>query len=56
MLCIDIFTKFVVVVPLASKKERDLASGIMECMNEMGKKPKLIYTDDEGALHTKAIV
>ncbi len=56
MLCIDIFTKFAVVVPLASKSEGDLAAGILECMNKMGKKPKLIYTDDEGALHTKAII
>ena len=56
MLCIDNFTKFAVVVPVASKNEGDLAAGIMECFNKMGKKPKLLYTDDEGSLHKPAIL
>ena len=50
MLCIDIFTKYAVVVPLKSKKEEDIAAGIIECIHKMGKKPEIIYTDDEGAL------
>ena len=55
MLCIDIFTKYAVVVPIKSKKENDIAAGIIECMHKMGKKPEIIYTDDEGALHTQSI-
>ena len=55
MLCIDIFTKYAVVVPVSSKKEIDVAAGIVECMQKMGKKPEIIYTDDEGSLHTKSI-
>ena len=39
MLCIDIFTKYAVVVPVKSKKEIDVAAGIVECMQKMGKKP-----------------
>ena len=55
MLCIDVFTKYAVVVPFKSKKEDDIAAGILECMHKMGKKPEIIYTDDEGALHTQSI-
>jgi hypothetical protein len=55
MLCIDIFTKYAAVVPIKSKKEDDIAAGILECMEKMGKKPEIIYTDDEGALHKPSI-
>ena len=39
MICIDIFTKYAVVVPIKSKKEDAIAAGILECMRKMGKKP-----------------
>ena len=55
MIMIDIFDKFVHVVALQGKKEEDLASGMIECIHKMGKKPKIIYTDDETALNTEAI-
>ena len=55
MLCIDIFTKYAVVVPIKSKAEDDIAAGIIECMHKMGKKPEILYTDDEGALHKPSI-
>ena len=55
MLMIDIFDKFMSVVAIKSKTEGDVASGMIECLNKMGKKPKIIYTDDEGALNTEAI-
>ena len=43
------------VVPIKSKQEGDVASGMIECLNKMGKKPHIIYTDDEGALNKEAI-
>ena len=43
------------VVPIKSKQEGDVASGMIECLNQMGKKPQIIYTDDEGALNKEAI-
>ena len=43
------------VVPINSKQEGDVASGMIECLNKMGKKPDIIYTDDEGALNKEAI-
>ena len=55
MLMIDIFDKFMNVVAIQGKKEADLASGMIECLNKMGKKPKIIYTDDEGAMNKEAI-
>ena len=55
MLCIDIFTKYALVLPITSKTEDDTAAGILECMHKMGKKPEILYTDDEGALHKPSI-
>ena len=55
MLMIDIFDKFMHVVAIQGKKEEDLASGMIECIHKMGKKPRIIYTDDETALNTEAI-
>jgi hypothetical protein len=55
MVCIDIFTKYAVVVPIKTKQDGDIAAGILECMEKMGKKPEIIYTDDEGALHKPSI-
>ena len=55
MLMTDAFDKFMHVVPIQGKKEEDLASGMTECLHKMGKKPEIIYTDDETALSTDAI-
>ena len=55
MLMTDIFDKFMQVVAIKGKKEEDLASGMIECLHKMGKKPKIIYTDDEGAMNKEAI-
>ena len=55
VLMIDVFDKFMYVVPIKSKQEGDVASGMIECLNKMGKKPEMIYTDDETALSTDAI-
>ena len=57
MLMIDIFTKYMVVVPLASKSEKtgDITSGLLECLNKMGKNPEIVYTDNEMGLGTEAV-
>ena len=55
VLMIDVFDKFMYVVPIKSKQEGDVASGMIECLNKMGKKPEIIYADDEGALNKEAI-
>lgn len=52
MLMIDVFTKFMVVVAIKSKSEKtgDIAAGLIECLHRMGKKPEILYTDDESSL------
>ena len=55
MVCIDIFSKFASVVPIMSEDTGDVAAGIIECIQKMGRKPKIIYTDDEAALSTGAL-
>ena len=52
---IDVFSRFMVVVPIKNKNEANIASGIIEGFNKMGGKPKILCTDDEGALQKEAI-
>ena len=51
---LDIFTKFAIVIPIKSKSEGDVASGMIQGFKEMGRTPKLLYTDDEASLSTDA--
>ena len=57
MLMIDIFTKYMVVVPLLSKSEKtgELTAGLLECLQKMGKTPEIVYTDNELGLGTAAV-
>jgi hypothetical protein len=55
LMMIDIFSKYMTVVPLESKQTAELLKGIKEAFQNMGKKPEVIYTDDEGALNSKEI-
>jgi len=55
LMMIDIFSKYMTVVPLETKQTRDLLEGIKEAFGNMGKKPEVIYSDDEGALNSKEI-
>ena len=55
MLRVDIFTNYAVVVPVKSKTLAAIAAGILECMHNMGKKPEIINTADEAALHKPSI-
>ena len=50
MLCIDKFSKYCAILPINGKTESDLALGFIECMNKMGRPPKVIMTDGEGAI------
>ena len=53
MLCIDAFTKSCVICPIKSNSESELALGFIECMNKMGKPPKVVFTDGEtGTRHS----
>lgn len=49
MTCIDVLSKHAVVVPLGSREAPDAVAGTMEALQKMGKKSKIICTDDEGS-------
>jgi hypothetical protein len=55
MLIIDIFTKYLVVIPLNTKDEGDIASGLMEGFTKMGGTPDMLYTDNETSLGSLSI-
>ena len=55
MILIDVFSRFMQVVPLAGKDEANLLAGLMEGINKMHGKPEQIYSDDEGALQTSGV-
>ena len=54
--CIDIFSKYAAVVAIQDKKGGSVASGLLECFKMMGKKPELLYTDDETSFSSYALV
>ena len=53
LLMIDMFTKFLTVVPVASKQADTILEAIKHGFKNMGKLPELLYTDDEGSFHSK---
>ena len=56
LVLIDIFTKYAVVVPIKSKSPSDVLAGMMEGIQKMGRKPKMIYSDEEGSLNSADIM
>ena len=50
LVCIDVLSKFAVVVPIKTKNGEDVLEATKEALRKMGKKPKMIYTDDERAI------
>ena len=50
LVLIDIFSKYAVVLPIASRTPPDLLAGILEGIQKMGEKPKMIYSDEESSL------
>ena len=52
---IEVFSRFMHVVPIKGKDEANIASGMIEAFHKMGGKPQILYTDDEGGLQKEAI-
>ena len=50
LVCIDVLSKYCVVIPIVSKNEPDVIEATKKALEKMGKKPKIIYTDDERAI------
>ena len=55
VLCIDIFTKFITIIPMKRKETPDIFDAIKQILNKAGK-PKNIYTDNEGAWSAGTII
>ena len=50
LVCIDVLSKFAVVVPVRRKETGSVIKGTKEAIKKMGEKPEIIYTDDEKAI------
>ena len=50
LVCIDVLSKYAVVVPIRSKNGEDVLEATKEALRKMGKKSKINYTDDERAI------
>ena len=50
LVCIDVLSKYCVVIPIVSKNEPDVIEATKKALEKMGKKPKIIYSDDEKAI------
>ena len=55
LLMIDVFSKYMTVIPIKTKGGVDVAEGIIEGFEKMGGPPKILYTDDEKALSAVAM-
>ena len=55
MVCIEVFTKYVAVVPVKGKTENDLAFGMIESIVKMGHMPQVIYTDGETGIRNRGL-
>ena len=54
--CVDVLSKYAVVIPIESRELADVIAGAMEVLNKMkggGGDPKIIYTDDERSIAGK---
>ena len=49
LLTIDIFTKYMAVVPVKSRQITEVLEALKQCIHRMGGKPQTIYSDSEGA-------
>ena len=56
LVLIDIFTKYATVIPIKSKQPPDVLAGLMEGLNKMDKKPRMLYSDEESSLYSKSIM
>ena len=47
---VGIFTTYMAIAPISGKTEGGVASGFFECIYRMGRKPEVIYSDNESSL------
>ena len=50
LVCIDCLSKYAIAVPVRRKETGSVIQGTKKAIEKMGKKPEIIYTDDEKAI------
>ena len=55
VIMIDIFSKYMSVIPIKTKQPKDILDAIKQGIKEMGDKPVSIYSDDEGSFSSKEV-
>ena len=55
VLMIDVFTKYMVVIPVKGKDSEQLSLGLIEGFHRMQHKPKVLLTDNEAAMSSDTI-
>ena len=55
LLIVDIFSKYITVVPLKTKQPDAILQGLKDGFHNMGGYPENIYSDDEGAFNSKLL-
>ena len=56
LLFIDIFTKYVSVIPIFSKQPTELLEALKQGFNKMGGKPETMFTDNEGSFNANVVI
>lgn len=56
LLFIDIFTKFVVVIPIYGKQPNEILEALKTGFEKMGGKPETIYSDNEGSFNANIVI
>ena len=56
LLLVDIFSKYAAVIPINSKQPADVLAGLMEGIKKTGGTPEMIYSDEEGSLHSSDLL
>jgi len=56
LLMVDIFTKYVAVVLIKTNTVPDVLEAVKECLQKMGGKPEMLYSDNEGAWSTGTLI
>ena len=56
LVMIDAFDRYATAVPIKSKQPPDVLAGLMEGINNMHGKPRVIYSDNEGSFSSKIFI
>lgn len=50
------FSKYASVIPLQERKYENIRDGLIKAFDNIGKRPNIVYSDDEGAMNNKKAI